>query len=66
MATTSQIDQVLTYLQEGKRLTSEQAMRKFGTKNFRATINNLRNYGYDIVSEPFSKKEPNKRAYRLG
>ena len=42
MTTITKKDRVLNYLHSGRGLTSAQARRLFGVKNFRATISNIK------------------------
>ena len=49
-------DRILSYLQEKGHITSWQAIREFGITRLSAVIFNLRNDGYNIVSESMSRK----------
>lgn len=42
---------ILSYLQKGKSITEEKALKTFKVKNIRATISDLREENYDIVTE---------------
>lgn len=52
---TTQKAKLIKYLTTGKRLTPEQAFNKFGTKNLRAAIGDLREDGYEIETVKTSK-----------
>lgn len=60
----SQVDRILEYLSKGKTLSESEALSRFGTRNLRATVNNLRNYGYEISTT--QTKTSKKLAYKLG
>lgn len=47
----SQATQILKWLQSGKRLTPQDALREFGCFRLAARINDLRRDGYDINTE---------------
>jgi hypothetical protein len=47
----SQQQKLYNYLRKYGVITAKQALNKFGTKNLRARINDLRLSGWDIVSE---------------
>lgn len=51
MTTATQSEKVLDYLEAGRTLTSKQARARFGIQNLRARIAELRNEGYNIVTE---------------
>lgn len=40
---------LLTYLEKGKTITEDQAYKKFGLRNLRATVSDLRKEGYVIT-----------------
>ena len=44
----TQKERLIKYLSEGKKITPEQAFSKFGTRNLRAAIGDIRQDGYDI------------------
>ncbi len=50
--TKSQQQKLFNYLSKNGKITAKQALTKFGTKNLRARINDLRNEGWDIESLP--------------
>lgn len=52
---TTQKTKLINYLNSGKKITSEQAFNKFGTKNLRAAIGVLREEGYEIDTVKVSK-----------
>lgn len=54
--TTTQIERVRTYLQNGKTLTSAEARVKFGIKNLSARIYDLRQDGMAIGTVPYTRK----------
>jgi hypothetical protein len=43
---------LLAYLRENKTITQHQASRKLGNERLSATVFNLRNKGYNIVTVP--------------
>lgn len=45
-----QQQKLYNYMRRTKRITAKQAATKFGTKNLRARINDLRQNGWDIES----------------
>jgi hypothetical protein len=45
-----QQEKLYNYMRKQGRITAKQAENKFGTKNLRARINDLRQLGWDIVS----------------
>lgn len=47
----SQATQILRWLQAGKKLTPQDALREFGCFRLAARINDLRREGYNIQSE---------------
>lgn len=49
--TKSQQQRLRSYLRQYGKITAKQALDKFGTKNLRARIYELRNEGWDIRSE---------------
>jgi hypothetical protein len=51
MTYATQAEKVLTYLENGNTLTFKQARARFGIKNLRARIYELREEGYNIVTE---------------
>jgi hypothetical protein len=51
MTYATQAEKVLAYLEDGKTLTSKQARARFGIQNLRARIYELREEGYNIVTE---------------
>jgi hypothetical protein len=46
-----QQQKLFNFMRKTKRITAKQAEKKFGTKNLRARINDLRKNGWDITSE---------------
>lgn len=60
-------DRVLSALESGSTLTAAQVRARFGVANVSALINNLRNQGYAIYSNPAKKtSRTGSRTYRLG
>jgi len=57
MTTVTQTEKVINYLSKGNTLTSKQAAARFGIKNLRARITELRAKGYKIVSESITFKD---------
>lgn len=57
MTTTTQSDKVLAYLEAGRTLTSKQARARFGIQNLRARIHELREEGFNIVTEPVTYRD---------
>jgi hypothetical protein len=51
----TQNEKLYNYMRKHGRITAKQAETKFGTKNLRARINDLRNSGWDIQSVRNSK-----------
>lgn len=49
--TKSQQQKLVNYLMKNRKITAKQAESKFGTKNLRARINDLRQAGWEIVSD---------------
>lgn len=49
--TKSQQQKLVNYLMKNRKITAKQAEAKFGTKNLRARINDLRQAGWEIVSD---------------
>lgn len=47
----SQQQRLYQFLRTNGKITAKQALTKFGTKNLRARINDLRNEGWQIVTE---------------
>lgn len=57
MNTLTQTQKVINYLNKGNTLTSKQAVARFGIKNLRARITELRAEGYNIVTETVTFKD---------
>lgn len=57
MNTLTQTQKVINYLTKGNTLTAKQANARFGIKNLRARITELRAEGYDIVTESITFKD---------
>jgi hypothetical protein len=51
----TQKERLIKYLSSGKKITAEQAFNKFGTKNLRAAIGDLKEDGYEIERVKVSK-----------
>ncbi len=47
----SQQQKLFSYLRKSGKITAKQALTKFGTKNLRARITDLRNQGWVVTSE---------------
>jgi len=58
----SQQQKLYNYLLKNGKITAKQALTKFGTKNLRARINDLRNEGWDIESVP-NPRDPRTVVY---
>lgn len=52
--TASQSDRILEWMKSGKSITALEALREFGCFRLAARINDLKNDGHCISSEPFS------------
>ena len=46
----TQTTQILSYLKQGNKITSWEAIHKFRCTRLSAIIYNLRKYGYDIIA----------------
>jgi len=57
--TKTQQERITNFLRKNGRITAKQALSKFGTKNLRARINDLRKAGLQIETVPNRK---NKRS----
>ena len=55
--THTQNDKVLRYLSKGQTLTAKQARSRFGVKNLRARIFELRGDGHKIVTSPVTYRD---------
>jgi hypothetical protein len=60
----SQQQKLYNFMRSNGKITAKQAMNKFGTQNLRARINDLRNEGWNIVSEP-NPKDKRTVVYRV-
>lgn len=61
---------LLDYLKENKTITQQEAYNKLGNTRLSATVFNLRNKGYNIITEPTKGKnrygeKTNFGTYRL-
>lgn len=65
--THTQNDKVLRYLTKGQTLTAKQARSRFGVKNLRARIFELRENGHKIVTNPVTYRDTGATgvAYKL-
>lgn len=65
--THTQNDKVLRYLTKGQSLTAKQARSRFGVKNLRARIFELREEGHKIVTSPVTFRDTGATgvAYKL-
>lgn len=61
----SQQQKLFSYLRKNRRITAKQALEKFGTKNLRARINDLRKNGWDISTEGNPKDGGKTVVYRV-
>jgi hypothetical protein len=57
MTYATQAEKVLAYLEDGKTLTFKQARSRFGIQNLRARIHELREEGYNIVTEQVTYRD---------
>lgn len=53
----TQQEKLSNFLIKNGRITAKQALSKFGTKNLRARINDLRKAGLDITTVPNRKNK---------
>ena len=60
----SQQQRLYQFLRTNGKITAKQALTKFGTKNLRARINDLRNEGWKIVTEK-NPKDSRSVVYRV-
>jgi len=65
--TQTQNDKVLRYLTKGQSLTAKQARSRFGVKNLRARITELRQNGHKITTTPVTFRDTGRNgvAYKL-
>jgi hypothetical protein len=56
MQTQTQVQKIDRYLSAGRSLTSAEARSRFGIKNLRARICEMRQDGYDIEAVPYVRK----------
>lgn len=61
----SQQEKLYSYLRKNRRITAKQALEKFGTKNLRARINDLRNDGWVIETQVNRKGNEKTTVYRV-
>lgn len=57
----TQNDRIIRYLTSGRNLTPAQA-RRFGVRNLRARVNDLRNEGFCV----YTNRSSNGTSYRMG
>lgn len=57
MTTVTQKDKIQRYLKTGKTLTSAEALSRFGVKNLRARISELRESGTKIDATAYTRKD---------
>ena len=65
MATRTQLDKIVTFLQNGGRLTKTVALKKFGVRRLSARILDLRNEGFVIYTNKRSVSGSIVTHYRL-
>lgn len=58
----SQNERLARFLSTGRTITSAQARSRFGIRNLRARINDLRSEGYCV----YTNRSSNTTTYRLG
>lgn len=58
----TQNERIINYLSTGRTLTSAQARSRFGVRNLRARVNDLRNDGFCV----YTNRNGNTVAYRMG
>ncbi len=61
----SQAKEILTYLESGKSLTSLEAISLFGCDRLASRIDELRQAGYNIVTDTIKKGKKTYGSYRL-
>ena len=62
----TQVQKIDRYLSAGRTLTSAEARSRFGIKNLRARICEMRQEGYNIVASPYVRKNgASANKYRL-
>lgn len=61
----SQQEKLYSYLRKNRKITAKQALEKFGTKNLRARINDLRNDGWVIETQVNRKGNEKTTVYRV-
>ena len=60
----SQHQKLVTFLRKTGRITAKQALSRFGTKNLRARISDLRSEGWVIQNER-NKRDSSNSTYRV-
>lgn len=58
----TQNERLIKYLSTGRTLTSAQARSRFGVRNLRARVNDLRNDGFCV----YTNRTGNGISYRMG
>jgi hypothetical protein len=58
----TQNERIIKYLSTGRTLTAEQARNRFGVRNLRARVNDLRNDGFCV----YTNRDNDGVSYRMG
>lgn len=58
----TQNERIIQYLSTGRNLTAEQARSRFGVRNLRARVNDLRNNGFCV----YTNRDGSGVSYRMG